>query len=154
MKKLLIVGAVLVVLVIAFATVKRVSPLSWGFWGTTNTTSGVAMQGFDPVSYFSASGPKLGNEENNYAWADAEWHFVSAENRDAFAMDPVRYAPQFGGFCAFAASKGFTAHPAPEAWHIENGQLFVFADANVRDEWVAGLADGSLKRSQDHWAKR
>ena len=63
-------------------------------------------------------------------------------------------APQFGGFCAFAVSKGFTADPTPEAWHIEDGKLYVFADQNVRDDWVATLAEGSLERSQKNWAKR
>ena len=154
MKKLLIAGIVLIALVATFATVKRVSPLSWGIWGTTNTTEGVALHGMDTVTYFAVAGPEEGSSEFSFAWADAEWHFVSAENRDMFAADPERYAPQFGGFCAFAASKGFTAQPAPEAWHIEDQHLYLFADEDVRDEWVAGLPDGSLTRSQDNWAKR
>lgn len=148
------VVAVLLVLVVTFATVKRVSPLSWGLWGTTNTNSGIALEGFDAVSYFSDSGPTQGGVEFSYDFADAQWQFSTAENRDLFAADPEKYAPEFGGFCAFAASKGFTAHPAPEAWHVENGRLYVFADENVRDEWVAGLPDGSLDRSEENWAKR
>ena len=154
MKKLMIIGVVLIALVATIATVKRVSPLSWGLWGTTNTTDGVALHGMDVVTYFTVVGPAQGNSEFSTTWADAEWYFVSAENRDLFAADPESYEPQFGGFCAFAASKGFTAHPAPEAWHIEDQRLYLFADEGVRDEWVAGLPDGSLKRSEDNWAKR
>lgn len=154
MKKTLMVVAVLIILVATFATVKRVSPLSWGIWGTTNTNSGVALQGFDAVSYFSEGDPLQGDSEFSFTFADAEWQFSSAENRDLFAANPDQYAPEFGGFCAFAASKGFTAHPTPEAWHIEDGRLYVFADENVRDEWVAGLPDGSLERSEDNWEKR
>ena len=154
MKKIMILVVALLVIAVAFATVKRVSPLGWGLWGTTDTTDGVALEGFDAVSYYGADGPQAGSEDFSAVHADATWYFATAENRDLFAAEPEKYSPQFGGFCAFAASKGFTAHPTPEAWHIEDGALYVFADENVRDEWVAELPDGSLKRSQENWAKR
>jgi hypothetical protein len=154
MKKIMLIVVVLLVIVVAFATVKRVSPLSWGLWGTTNTTEGIALNGFDAVSYFEADGPLAGSENFSAVHADASWYFATAANRDLFAAEPEKYSPQFGGFCAFAASKGFTAHPAPEAWHIEDGALYVFADEKVRDEWVAELPGGSLQRSQENWAKR
>jgi hypothetical protein len=154
MKKFMLVVVALLVIVVAFASVKIVSPHIWGLWGTTNTTEGVALNGFDAVSYFEANGPQAGSEEFSTVHADATWLFASSENRDLFTADPERYSPHFGGFCAFAASKGFTAHPAPEAWHIEDGALYVFADENVRDDWVAEIPNGSLKRSQENWAKR
>ena len=91
---------------------------------------------------------------NLLRWRDAVWQFSSADNKERFAASPDQFAPQFGGFCAFAVSKGFTADPAPDAWHIEGESLYVFADKDVRDEWVATLAGGSLVRSRENWAKR
>lgn len=154
MKYVYIGIAVIVLLVGTFATVKKVSPASWGWWGTTNTASGVALQGHDPVAYFDSAAPIAGSDEFSHDWADATWHFASADNRDRFAANPDQYAPQFGAFCAFAMSKGFTADSSPDAWHIEGGQLYVFADHNVRDDWVAGLDDGSLTASEESWSRR
>lgn len=154
MKYLAIALAVLVIGVVGFAIVKKVSPVGWGWWGTTNTSSGVALRGFDPVAYFTSGSPVSGSDEFTYQWGDATWRFANAENKQRFAEDPRKYAPQFGGFCAFAVSKGFTADPTPEAWHIEDGKLFIFADQNVRDEWVKTLGDGSLDKSEVNWSKR
>ena len=71
-----------------------------------------------------------------------------------FSADPETYAPQFGGFCSFAVSKGFTADIMADAWHIEDEKLYVFADINVRDEWVRTIGEGSLEKSTTNWAKR
>ncbi len=154
MKYVAIVVAVIVAGVIGFATLKKVSPVSWGWWGTTSTTSGVALEGHDPVAYFDNGAAKEGDAGISYEYRDATWHFASEENKNRFVENPGMYAPQFGGFCAFAVSKGFTAKPTPDAWHIEDGRLYVFADQNVRDEWVATLTDGSLENSNKNWAKR
>jgi hypothetical protein len=145
---------VIVVLVASFMTVKKVSPVGWGWWGTTNVSAGVALKGSDPVAYFETASTVAGDPAHSYEWADATWQFSSAENRELFAADPARYAPQFGSFCAFAMSKGFTADIDPEAWHIETDQLYVFADQSVRDDWVAGLASGTLTASEENWKKR
>jgi YHS domain-containing protein len=154
MKYVYIAIALIVVIVGAFLTVKRVSPLAWGWWGATNTSSGVALKGYDPVTYFQASAPVQGREEFSFAWNDASWHFSSEENRDKFAANPAQFAPQFGGFCSFAVSKGFTADISPDAWYVHHGQLYLFADTNVRDDWVALLGDGSLQASEAAWEKR
>ena len=154
MKYVAIVVGVLVVGVLGFMTINKVSPVSWGWWGTTNTTSGVALQGYDPVAYFESGRATEGDSQISYDYQEATWHFVSDANKALFVENPARYAPQFGGFCAFAVSKGFTAKPTPDAWHIENDRLYVFADQNVRDDWVAMLAEGSLDSSTMNWAKR
>ncbi len=144
----------IIIAIVAFATVKKVSPVGWGMWGTTNTASGVALHGHDPVAYFDQGSTVMGSSEHSFEWNEAVWQFSSDENMQRFAGDPGNYAPQFGSFCAFAVSKGFTADIMPDAWHIEDGVLYVFADKNVRDEWVAALPDGSLQQSRDKWAKR
>ena len=128
-----IVG-ILVLVVGTFATVKKVSPISWGMWGNYNTASGIALKGYDPVAYIQNSEAMPGNSEFTVTWDDA-------------------YAPQFGGFCSFAASKGFTADISPDAWHVHDGKLYVFADKNVQDDWVAGIDDGTLEASIANWDK-
>jgi YHS domain-containing protein len=154
MKYVYIFIAVVILLVGGFATVKKVSPVSWGWWGTTNTSSGLALKGYDPVAYFDSGAPVEGDPEFTAEWADAMWQFASAEHRERFVANPEQYAPQFGGFCAFAVSKGFTADVSPDAWYVEDGKLYVFADQKVRDQWVAGLPDGTLDQSGSNWAER
>ena len=154
MKNKILIGiAVVVVLVGTFATVKKVSPVGWGMWGSYNTSSQIALKGYDAVSYFSGEQPVMGDGEFSYDWGDATWQFVSAENMALFSAGPEAYAPQFGGFCSFALSKGFTADISHDAWHIEDGKLYVFADQNVRDDWVATIDEGSLEKSTANWAK-
>lgn len=154
MKYLYIAIGVVLAIVLAFAVVKKVSPVAWGWWGETNTAAGVALKSYDPVAYFDAGEAIAGSSEFRHEWGGAVWHFSSAANRDAFAADPARFSPQFGGFCSFAMSKGFTADIAPDAWHIADGSLYIFADQNVRDDWVAQLDEGSLEDSKRHWARR
>ena len=155
MKKWISVGLAAVVLLIGtFVVVKKVSPVSWGWWGTYNSTASVALKGHDPVAYFTLGQPTLGSSEISLDWGDTTWEFTTVENKELFAQDPSSYAPQFGGFCSFAMSKGFTADIAPDAWHIEEGKLYVFADQNVRDDWISSIGEGSLDASTTNWATR
>lgn len=152
--KVLIAAGILLLLVAGFMVVKKVSPVGWNWWGNYNSTSGVALKGYDPVAYFDNGVAKSGNNQHSYEWGGVTWQFSSAEHRDLFASRPEQFAPQFGGFCSFAVSKGFTADISPDAWHIENGQLYVFADENVRNDWIAAIDDGSLEKSERNWQKR
>ena len=74
-----------------------------------------AIRGTDPVAYFTEGRPVEGSRRFAYEWRGATWHFTSAKNRDAFAADPERYAPQYGGYCAWAVSQGYTASGSVEA---------------------------------------
>ena len=149
-----IVLAVLVVAFAGFVATKRVSPVSWGWWGDVNTHAGLALKGYDPVAYFDARTATPGNSQYSYDWRGATWQFSNARNRDLFSQAPGSYAPQFGGFCSFAVSKGVTADTSPDAWHIEGGNLYLFADNDVKKQWVDGIAGGSLKSSLANWSKR
>ena len=152
--KIIAIVGILVLVVGTFATVKKVSPISWGMLGNYNTASGIALKGYDPVAYIQNSEAMPGNSEFTVTWDDADWQFASAENMMLFEQDPEAYAPQFGGFCSFAASKGFTADISPDAWHVHDRKLYVFADKNVQDDWVAGIDDGTLEASIANWDKR
>ena len=66
---------------------------------------GPALGGYDAVSYFDAGGPQKGKESNATDWKGAKWYFATAENLAAFKAAPEKYAPQYGGYCAFADRK-------------------------------------------------
>src|SRR5688572_7043138 len=79
-----------------------------------NTSRGqLALRGFDAVSYWTDGKPQPGSTSYEYRWMEAVWRFTSAEHRDRFATDPARYAPQFGGYCAYAVSRNYTADGDP-----------------------------------------
>jgi hypothetical protein len=86
----------------------------------------LAIKGYDPVAYFTDGKPTAGLPAFEYQWDDHVWRFVSAEHRDLFKADPVRYAPQFGNFCAMALAKGEVVVANPENWLINEGKLYVF----------------------------
>ena len=99
---------------------------------------GVAIRGTDPVAYFTEGKPVEGSAEFSFEYDGATWHFASAENRDAFAADPVAYAPQYGGYCAWAVSQGYTASISPNAWSIHEGKLYLNFNRAVRARWAVG----------------
>jgi YHS domain-containing protein len=88
-------------------------------------SDGVALHGYDAVAYFTEGKPVKGSKDFEAVWMDARWRFSSAANRDTFKADPAKYAPQYGGYCAYAVSKGHTANISPNAWKVVNGKLYV-----------------------------
>ena len=86
----------------------------------------LAIKGYDPVAYFTLGKPTQGLPKIEYEWDEHIWRFASAEDRELFKADPVRYAPQFGNYCAMALSKGEIVVADPENWLISDGKLYVF----------------------------
>jgi len=86
----------------------------------------LAIKGYDPVAYFTDGKPVRGLPEFEYPWDEHRYRFASAAHRDLFKADPVRYAPQFGNFCAMALSMGQIVVANPENWLISDGKLYVF----------------------------
>ena len=86
----------------------------------------LAIKGYDPVAYFTDGKPTQGLPEIEYAWDEHRWRFASLDHRERFKADPVRYAPQFGNFCAMALSKGEVVVADPENWLISDDKLYVF----------------------------
>jgi YHS domain-containing protein len=155
MKKFLLIGLLVAVAGIAgFAMLNKVAPVSWGLWGPVNQSAGVAIGGYDPVAYHKVGEAQLGREAFTAEWNGTRWNFASEENLRAFQQSPEKYAPRFGGYCAFAVSKGVTADADPTAWHIHESQLYLFADQGVKREWVAALSAGSLIDAENNWRKR
>ncbi|MGH6932362.1 MAG: YHS domain-containing (seleno)protein [Dongiaceae bacterium] len=114
-------------------------------------TGGVAIQGYDPVAYFSEGSAVKGDAQYSAEWQGATWHFASAANRDAFVAAPESYAPQYGGWCAFGATEGYAAETDPaEAWTIVDGKLYLNWDKDVKSQWSQDIP-GHLKKSESNW---
>jgi hypothetical protein len=92
----------------------------------------LAIKGYDPVAYFTDGKPTPGVPAFEYEWDEHLWRFASAEHRELFKADPVRYAPQFGNFCAMALAKSKIVVANPENWLISDGKLYVFGDPAPR----------------------
>lgn len=97
--------------------------------------SNQAIQGYDPVAYFKNLKPVKGKNEFSYNWKGENWHFATQENLDDFKANPEKFAPQFGGYCAYGVADGHKAPTSPDAWTIFDGKLFLNYDTNVRDLW-------------------
>ena len=116
------------------------------------TFLGTAIDGTDPVAYFKEGRPVEGKSDFTHEWNGAKWRFASAENRDLFAADPAKYAPQYGGYCAWAVSQGYTASTDPEAWSIVNGKLYLNYSKSVQAQWSQDIP-GNIASGDRNWPK-
>jgi len=111
---------------------------------------GIAIDGTDPVAYFSEDGPVPGQPEHALDWKGATWRFSSAENRAMFEADPEKFAPQYGGWCAYAVSRGYTASTVPQAWTIHDGKLYLNFSRPVRALWARDIF-GNVEKGDMNW---
>ena len=116
------------------------------------TFGGIAIDGWDPVAYFTDGKPVEGSKAYSFDWNGATWRFASAAHRDLFAQAPEKYAPQYGGYCAWAVSQGYTADIDPEAWKIEDGRLFLNYSLDVQKKWAADIP-GNIAKAAANWPK-
>jgi YHS domain-containing protein len=115
------------------------------------TRNGAALSGYDAVSYFSG-GPTKGSDKFSTKWKGATWRFSSAENLAAFKASPQKYAPQYGGYCAFAVANGLTAPADPKAYHIRGGKLYVNLSPAVLARWKQDIP-GFVASANQNWPK-
>jgi YHS domain-containing protein len=99
--------------------------------------SHVAIRGYDPVAYFTLGRPTPGSSAFKATYQGAEFHFATAANRATFLANPARYAPQYGGYCAWAVSQGYTAGIDPSAWAIVDGKLYLNYNRSIQNRWQA-----------------
>ncbi len=104
---------------------------------TTFVQNDAAIGGTDPVAYFTEGKPVKGSDAYTAVYDDVTWKFASAENRDKFKANPAKYAPQYGGYCAFGASKGFKVPVIPDAWKIVDGKLYLNNSKAVQERFEA-----------------
>lgn len=112
--------------------------------------NGVALAGYDPVAYFTAGKPVRGSPAHVAEWSGARFHFATRENRDAFAADPMRYAPQYGGFCAYGVAGGYKAAIDPAAFTVVDGRLYLNYNRRIHRLWSADIP-GFVSSADRNW---
>jgi len=115
-------------------------------------SSGLALKGYDPVAYFTEKRPVQGKAEFTARHEGATYRFSSAANRDAFAAEPAKYAPQYGGYCAFGMASGYKAPIEPDAWTVRDGKLYLNFSQSVRSRWSTNIP-GHVLRADENWPK-
>jgi hypothetical protein len=116
----------------------------------TGLFSSVAVSGYDPVAYFTDGKPVEGRKEFSTRWMNVDWRFASAQNRDLFVANPEKYAPQYGGYCAWAVSQNKTASADPKVWKIVGGKLYLNYDQDIQKKWEADTP-GHIARANHNW---
>ncbi|WP_417684787.1 YHS domain-containing (seleno)protein [Roseibium sp.] len=116
------------------------------------TTTGLAIRGVDPVSYFTAGEPQEGKVNITAIHNGATYRFTSEANRDAFKANPAKYAPQFGGFCAYGTAKGVKVDGNPELWKIVDDKLYLNLSKEVVKLWNEDV-NGYIHEANDNWTK-
>jgi len=111
---------------------------------------GNAIRGYDAVAYHSLKQPVKGEAQYAFKWKGVTWLFSSQQNRDLFADNPDKFAPSYGGHCAYAASKGYVAPIDPEAWSVVDGKLYLNYSKSVRERWNKDIP-GNIKKADTNW---
>lgn len=126
MKKLSMLGACCFLIVIAGFAQKA----------TVFNSSGKAIHGYDVVAFFTDSSAVKGNQEFTYTWQNTNWLFANKEHLDAFKTAPEKYAPQYGGYCAYGTSEGHKAPTEIDTWTIVGHKLYFNYNKKVQGFWL------------------
>ena len=102
--------------------------------------------------FFTEGRPVRGSATHQLEWKGARWHFASAQSLAAFKVQPERYAPQFGGYCAWAVSQHYLAPGDPKYWKIVDGRLYLNANARAKELWEADQAK-AIARGRANWPR-
>lgn len=118
----------------------------------TDPLTGVALEGYDPVSYFTEPEPLPGRPDYEYVWQGVPWYFATAANRDVFMRHPEVYAPQYGGHCAMSLSRGFLSDGKPRLYAIRRMKLYLFYSVANREAFFAE-EESALTAANQNWDK-
>lgn len=110
----------------------------------------LAMNGYDVMTYWKGGDPQKGDPEIAATYNGATWLFTTPENRETFLTDPARYAPQYGGYCAYAASQNAVADVDPFAWRIWEDKLYLNYSPRVRRQWASNI-DANIAKADGFW---
>jgi YHS domain-containing protein len=116
------------------------------------SSTGLALQGYDPVAYFTDGAPTKGNWKITAIHNDATYRFASEEHKAAFEADPEAYLPQYGGYCAFGAAMGFKFDGDPNHWKVVDGELFLNISQDIQERWVADIP-GFIAQADENWTE-
>ena len=112
--------------------------------------NGVAIQGYDPVAFFTDNRAVKGSAQFQSEYRGAQYHFASTEHKTAFDKEPAKYEPQFGGYCAYGVTHSTRAPIKIEAWQIVNGRLLMQYDLEIKDKFNQDQ-QGMLKKADQNW---
>lgn len=117
----------------------------------TGLFNNTAVGGYDTVSFFDPSGPVKGKKDISIEHLGALWLFVDRENRDLFLGNPEKYAPRYGGFCAWAVAEKKSRAPGnPKYWRIVDGKLYLNYSESVQEQWLEDI-QGHIERADRNW---
>ena len=139
------INTLLLLFIFSSASVQAVEQIHTGYFNNK------AVDGYDVIAYFEKSKPIEGSSKYTFVYQGADWYFSSQSNLDKFKANPTQYAPQYGGYCAWAMSNGKPAPGNPPFWTIYNDKLYLNYDQNVLDTWRADK-DGFIKKADAQWA--
>lgn len=134
----------LLVLVLAVVAIAAKAPIY------TPAFSDVAMGGYDTVAYFTQGKPVEGKDAFSTTYKGATFRFSSAANLAKFKANPASYAPQYGGYCAWAMANGYTAKGDPKQWKIVGGKLYLNYNADIQSKWVKDIP-GLIRKGDANW---
>jgi YHS domain-containing protein len=122
-------GIALLIFVLLFSvTALAASPIN-------TDLNGVAIKGYDPVAYFTMDKPVKGDKNFEYEWKGVKWRFSSSKHMDLFKANPEKYAPRYGGYCAYGVAVNALFDIKPDAWTVHEGKLYLNKDKKVRKIW-------------------
>jgi hypothetical protein len=110
----------------------------------------LALKGYDPVAYFVEGRAIEGSKQFTHHYADATWRFTSAANRDLFIADPEKYAPQYGGYCAWGISQAKFFDGDPQVWKVVDGKLYVNYNKEIEKTWEQDVP-GFIEKADTNW---
>lgn len=122
----------------------------WADKPVYDTSQGAAIRGYDAVAYFTKGTAIRGTPEIRVMWKGVVWHFANDAHREAFEANPRAYAPQYGGYCAYAVAQGYTMPTDPSAWRIVDGKLYLTHNTRVLKLWLRDVPR-HLALSEAHW---
>jgi YHS domain-containing protein len=148
-RRLLLAAAGLVTLMpLAAMAAPPINTLKGGLLGGRGDT---AILGYDPVAYFTQGKAVKGQDAFTLQWMGATWKFASQDHLDAFRANPEKFAPQYGGYCAYGVAQGYLVKIEPEQFRIIDGKLYLNYDADVQRKWLADTA-GYIRTADDRIA--
>jgi YHS domain-containing protein len=111
---------------------------------------GVALRGYDPVSYFTEGKPQPGVPAHSYVYKGSKFQFASADNQKLFVENPDKYAPQFGGFCSYGTAQGYKVSTQPDAFSVVDGKLYLNYNREVVKIWQQDVP-GNIVKAEENW---
>ncbi len=111
-----------------------------------------AINGYDAVAFFTDAKPVMGSDRYAYEWKNVSWNFASQQNLDAFKANPEKFAPQYGGYCAYGTAEGHKAPTKPETFSVVDGKLYFNYNLDVKKAWDKDRA-ALIEKADTAWVR-